>query len=96
MTLETHKGDRVYTSAQVRALKISTPDAGKLRGGGASFWHLVPLPGRESVLAAMKTARSVRDITDNIAWAELDADLFALLQQPEALDALGQTLASHW
>lgn len=69
---------------------------GKLRGGGASFWHLVPLPGRESVLAAMKTARSVRDITDNIAWAELDADLFALLQQPQALDALGQTLAGHW
>jgi putative restriction endonuclease len=25
--------------------------AGKLRGGGASFWHLVPLPGREGVLA---------------------------------------------
>lgn len=70
--------------------------AGKLRGGGASFWHLVPLPGRESVLTAMSAARSVRDITDNIAWAELDADLFALLQQPEALDALGQTLASHW
>lgn len=70
--------------------------AGKLRGGGASFWHLAPLPGRESVLAAMSTARSVRDITDNIGWAELDADLFALLQQPEALDALGQTLASHW
>jgi putative restriction endonuclease len=70
--------------------------AGKLRGGGASFWHLVPLPGRETVLAAMSIARSLRDITDNIAWAELDADLFALLQQPEALDALGQTLASHW
>ena len=70
--------------------------AGKQRGGGASFWHLVPLPGREAVLAAMSTARSLRDITDNIAWAELDADLFALLQQPEALDALGQTLAGHW
>ncbi len=70
--------------------------AGKLRGGGASFWHLVPLPGHEGVLAAMSTARSVRDITDNIAWAELDPALFALLQQPEALDALGQSMASHW
>ena len=70
--------------------------AGKLRGGGASFWHLVPLPGRESVLAAMSTARSLREITDNIAWAELDPALFALLQQPEALEALGQALASHW
>jgi len=70
--------------------------AGKLRGGAASFWHLVPMPGRESVLAAMSTARSVRDITDNIAWAELDPDLFAMLQQPEALDALGESMASHW
>lgn len=70
--------------------------AGKLRGGGASFWHLSPQPGRESVLAAMSTARSLRDITENIAWAELDADLFALVQQPDALDALGQTLAEHW
>ena len=34
LTLETHKGDRVYTSAQIRALKISHPDAGKLRGAG--------------------------------------------------------------
>lgn len=34
VTIETHKGDRVYTSAQVRALKISQPDAGKLRGAG--------------------------------------------------------------
>ena len=56
----------------------------------------MPLPGREGVLAAMSTARSLRDITDNIAWAELDPDLFALLQQPEALDALGQSMASHW
>jgi putative restriction endonuclease len=70
--------------------------AGKLRGGAASFWHLVPLPGRENVLAAMSTARSARDITDNIAFAQLDPALFALLQQPEALDALGQSMASHW
>jgi putative restriction endonuclease len=70
--------------------------AGKLRGGAASFWHLMPLPGREAVLAAMTTARSARDITDNIASAELDPALFALLQKPEALDALGQSMASHW
>jgi hypothetical protein len=34
ITLETHKGDRVHTSAQVKALKISQNDAGKLRGAG--------------------------------------------------------------
>ena len=70
--------------------------AGQLRGGAVSFWHHVPWPGRQAVLAAMTTARSLRDITENIAWAELDPDLFALLQQPEALDALGQRMASHW
>ncbi|MBK7990831.1 MAG: hypothetical protein IPK05_13170 [Comamonadaceae bacterium] len=35
-------------------------------------------------------AQPSADITDNIAWAELDPDLFALLRQPEALDALGE------
>ena len=40
--------------------------AGDLRGGEASFWHLEPLPGREAVLAAMSTARSHGDITQNM------------------------------
>ncbi len=70
--------------------------AGKLRGGGTSFWHLVPRPGREAVLAAMSTARSLSDITDNVACAGLDPALFALMQQAEALDELGQSLANHW
>lgn len=34
LTLETHKGERVYTSASVRALKLSLSDAGKARGAG--------------------------------------------------------------
>lgn len=43
--------------------------AGKLLGGEAGFWHLQPLPGRETALAVLSTARSLRDITDNIACA---------------------------
>jgi putative restriction endonuclease len=70
--------------------------AGKLRGGGAGFWHLQPLPGRETALAALSTARSLRDITDNIDYAFLDPELFALLQQPESLEALAGTLSTHW
>ena len=70
--------------------------AGKLRWGGPSFWHLQPLPGRETALAALSTARSLRDITDNIACATLDPELFALLQQPESLEALAETLSTHW
>lgn len=70
--------------------------AGKLRGGEAAFWHLQPLPGRETALAALSAARSLRDITDNIACATLDPELFALLQQPESLEALADTLSTYW
>jgi putative restriction endonuclease len=70
--------------------------AGKLRDGESSFWHLKALPGRESVLDAMSTARNVSDITANIAYATLDPELFDLLQQPANIDALTGTLSSHW
>jgi putative restriction endonuclease len=70
--------------------------AGKLRGGEAGFWHLQPLPGRETALAALSTARSLRDITDNITCVTLDPELFALLQQSDSLEALTETLSTHW
>lgn len=70
--------------------------AGRLRGGEPSFWHLRALPGREAILAAMSTARSSTDITANIAFAELDEELFQLLQHPENVEALGVTIATHW
>lgn len=69
---------------------------GKLRGGGESFWHLQPLPGRESALQTMSTARSAGDITGNVAFASLDSELFNLLQTPENIDALGETMSKHW
>ena len=70
--------------------------AGDLRGGESSFWHLEPLPGREAILAAMSTARSHGDITQNIACATLDPDFYALLQDPASVDALTDTIAQHW
>jgi putative restriction endonuclease len=70
--------------------------AGKLRNGSASFWHLKPLPGREAVLEGMSTARSTWDIVSNVAYAELDRELFDLLQKPECIDALGEAVSSHW
>jgi putative restriction endonuclease len=70
--------------------------AGKLRNGSASFWHLKPLPGREAVLEGMSTARSFSDITSNVDYAELDRELFDLLQEPECIDALAETISSHW
>jgi hypothetical protein len=34
LSIETHKGDRLFTSATVRAVKFSTTDANKSRGAG--------------------------------------------------------------
>ena len=70
--------------------------AGKLRGGAPSFWHLQPLPGREDVLAALNSARSPIDITSNVAYATLDTELFALLQRPPDIEALGEAISQRW
>lgn len=70
--------------------------AGSLRGGGESFWHLQPKPGRESVLANMNTASTARQVTENIDHARLDIGLFDLLQDENAIDALGAVLAETW
>lgn len=69
---------------------------GKLRDGMPSFWHLHPKPGRETVLANMRGARSVRDITENIEYASLDLELYALLQDQVAIDVMSEALAAKW
>lgn len=70
--------------------------AGKLRGGQKSFWHLCARPGKEVALNALSTARSMADINDYVAYAELDGSLFDLLQHPSAIDSLSETLARQW
>lgn len=69
---------------------------GRLTNGDASFWHAVPLPGRETVLDAMTTARKARDITENISHIELDPELFQLLQKSSNIEELADTLAKRW
>jgi len=69
---------------------------GKLRGGDPSFWQLIPLPGRETALAAMHAARCPADIVDNVEYAIVDDELFDLLRSPTAVDALGGALALRW
>lgn len=60
------------------------------------FWHLQPLPGREAVLEAMTTARSVTAVTDNIAWVSLDAELHALVLDKPSRNALREELLVAW
>lgn len=70
--------------------------AGKLQDRSESFWHLIPIPGRESELESMTTVTSASDITRNISHAELDPELFMLLHDEESIEALSQTMAQHW
>jgi putative restriction endonuclease len=69
---------------------------GKLRRGGNSFWHLQPRPGREAVLEAMTSARSTSAITDNIAYAYLDTELFDLLRFSANIERLSEALSTAW
>lgn len=66
--------------------------SGNLRNGERSFWHLVPPTGKQLI----RDARSHRDITDNISHAELDPDLFMLLQDPVSREILADSLARNW
>ena len=69
---------------------------GPLQGRRPSFWHLKAKPGREAVLRGMRSARSPRDVEENIDFAYLDDELFKLLQYPECIDRLSATLAETW
>ncbi len=67
----------------------------ELRDRSPSFWHLVPLKGREIQLGNMTTARSHKEITENIEYAKLDQPLFELLQHDYAQDVLSETLSDQ-
>lgn len=60
------------------------------------FWHLHAKAGREAVVEAMKSARSRRDIEENIDYVSLDAALHALLADRTALEALRQHIVVTW
>ena len=67
----------------------------ELRDRSPSFWHLVPKKGREIQLENLSTARSHKEITENIDYATLDQSLFELLQDDYAQDVLSETLSDQ-
>jgi putative restriction endonuclease len=69
---------------------------GNLQNGEPSFWQLQPLPGREAAVEALDGVRSSRQLTDNIAYAKIDEELFEIIQSPDAIDALGEAVTRHW
>src|SRR5690554_2635416 len=62
----------------------------------SGFWHLTPIPGREQAAAALRSARSNSDITQNFEYVRLNDDLFELLMDASARETLGNGLAQHW
>lgn len=66
-----------------------------LLDGSPSFWHLVPKAGREIILENMTTARSHKEILQNIEYAQLDQPLFDLLQNDYAINVLSETLSEQ-
>ena len=56
------------------------------------FWHLVPVPGKEQVLADMPQIRSVGPLRQLVLGATLDVALFEILLDEEARDELRRVL----
>lgn len=44
------------------------------------FWYLVPKTGKEISVTSSKSIKSFRNLVDSLAFAEIDRDLFLLLQ----------------
>lgn len=56
------------------------------------FWHLVPVPGKESVLAATRQIRSINHLGDTVLGARLDDDLYTSLCTEVSRDMLRAVL----
>jgi putative restriction endonuclease len=63
---------------------------------GDEFWHLIPINGRESQLASMRTARSHTDIQTNVDHVELNPELYRYLRDANARAALRNALIERW
>jgi putative restriction endonuclease len=60
--------------------------------GGEGFWHLVPLPGKESIVASGRRLRSISLLTRTVRGAQLDDALYTLMCVPEYRDTLRAAL----
>jgi putative restriction endonuclease len=60
------------------------------------FWHLEPLPGKETVVASGRLLRSVSLLTSHVRGARLDEGLYTLLCQEEARGVLRSALVETY
>lgn len=60
------------------------------------FWHLVPRPGFETVLATKIKLKTMAEVQQAIAYAYVDEDLFDFWQMPQYQESLLAVLVSRW
>ncbi|MGF1571082.1 MAG: hypothetical protein ACFCVD_23900 [Nodosilinea sp.] len=60
------------------------------------FWHLIPKPGFEGVLAAKIKLKTLAEVRKAIAYAYVDEDLFDFWQDAPSRDSLQAVLVSRW
>jgi len=60
------------------------------------FWHLVPVPGKETALSAGGKIRSFRQFSELALGARLDDELFTLLQSPGTRDQFRRMLIERY
>jgi len=58
----------------------------------SKFWHLLPKPGQEAALAAVRQVDTLGQLNRFVLGARLDEDLFHLIQISEPREALRKTL----
>jgi putative restriction endonuclease len=60
--------------------------------GSDKFWHHIPKPGMEAILAATRQIRGVAQLQEIVLGVKLDDDLYALLCHEESRNLLRTTL----
>jgi putative restriction endonuclease len=60
------------------------------------FWHLVPRPGKESFLAAVRQISSINQLRDTVLGAQMDEELYALLCAEESRNLLRVVLTETY
>lgn len=60
------------------------------------FWHLVSKGGKKLTLTKSKSIKSFKYLKENIAYAEIDRELYILLQNPISQSSLEQFFLDHY
>ena len=60
------------------------------------FWYLIPKPGKKIVLTKSKSIKSFKSLKENIAYAEIDRELFLIFQNPISRILLEQYLLDQY